>query len=893
MPNLIEIVVSGKNEAKGALAEAKRDSEGLAGTMNKMGLASTAILAGIGIEATKMATSYESSTTRLVTSAGESTKGLAVVSKGMKDMAGSVGTTAQDLSKGMYTVESAGFHAADGLTVLKAAAQGAKDENADLGTVANAVTDVLVDYHLKASDAADVTSKMVTAVSFGKTTFDDFSGSMHNILPLASAMHLQFADVSGVLAEMTAHGMSADQASQNMANAMRSLIAPTAKQEQEFKALGISAQDVRDKLSTAGLAGTMQFLAETAKKVGPNVLDQEAALKKLMGTAPGLSVALMTTGENFKSTTDAIKGISGASADAQGNVKGFSEVQQTLAFKVDAAKASFDSLMITLGNKFIPVLKDAMDWGNKNSDMLIRVGEAVATLAGALTAYSLITKVATAITAAFDVVMALMDAEMDANPVMLIVLALIALGVALYELLSHWKTVWGEVKKVVNDVWKFLTKTWDEVKKDAERIWGDIEKDASRIWGDIVGKVKQIWGDLSKEWDKTGGKVVTAIANTWTKVSGAISKEWDHIYADLSSIWGNLVELWNDTGGKVVTLAKEQWEFVYNGIIKPTWDEITGLFGTALGYIGNVTKTGWDAISGAVKTAWDGVYGIIRTVWDLIYGAISGAISVIGGFLKGAWDGIYGAAKASWDLIKGAINTPLDLIKDLFQLFTDFVTGHWSKLWNDVKKTASDLWNNIYGTISGTLGDIGKAVVTGAKSIWDGFKNGTAEALKSIGKAVGDVKNTVVNVFNDAIHWLEQVGKDIVQGLINGISSMASNVGGALGNIASNIGNALNPSNWFAHGGEVGHAATGGVRSGLVMVGEHGPELVRLPTGSTVRSNPDTMAALAGAGGGGGQVQLEWIGPVGDQFFEMFKQWIRIRGGTGPNSVQHALGQSW
>ena len=236
----------------------------------------------------------------------------------------------------MYTVESAGYHGADGLIVLKAAAQGAKDEGADLATVSNAVTDALVDYHLKATDAADITSKMVTAVSFGKTTFQDFSGSMHNILPLASAMHLGFADVSGVLAEMTAHGMSADQASQNMANAMRSLDAPTSTMQKEFTKLGITTSEVHDKLGTVGLAGTLQFLADTAKKSGGSVLDQEAALKKLVGTAPGLSVALMTTGENFDATSKAIKGISSASADAQGNVKGFSEIQGTLGFKVAA-----------------------------------------------------------------------------------------------------------------------------------------------------------------------------------------------------------------------------------------------------------------------------------------------------------------------------------------------------------------------------------------------------------------------------------------------------------------------------------------------------------------------------------------------------------------------------
>ena len=83
----------------------------------------------------------------------------------------------------MYYVESAGFSGANGLTVLKAAAQGAAAEGADTTTVAKALTDVLVDYHLKAGAAADVTSQMITAVAQGKTSLQEFSGVFASIVP--------------------------------------------------------------------------------------------------------------------------------------------------------------------------------------------------------------------------------------------------------------------------------------------------------------------------------------------------------------------------------------------------------------------------------------------------------------------------------------------------------------------------------------------------------------------------------------------------------------------------------------------------------------------------------------------------------------------------------------
>ena len=54
----------------------------------------------------------------------------------------------------------------------------------------------------------------------------------------------------------------------------------------------------------------------------------------------------------------------------------------------------------------------------------------------------------------------------------------------------------------------------------------------------------------------------------------------------------------------------------------------------------------------------------------------------------------------------------------------------------------------------------------------------------------------------------------------------------------------------FAHGGIVG-AAGGGPRAQWTMAGEHGRELIKLPPGSQVKSNPDTERMLAGVGGGG------------------------------------------
>ena len=287
--NLIEIVIIGKNLAKAPLAEAEGQGKSVAASMNKMGKVAGDALVGIAAESVKMATTYESVTTRLVTSAGEQNSNLKMVQKGMLDMAGQVGVSAIDLAHAMYYVESAGFHGADGLNVLKAAAQGAAAEGADTTTVVKAMTDVLVDYHLKASDAANVTSKMITAVSFGKTSLQDFSGAFASIVPAASAAGISFNDVAAALAEMTNHGFTANRASQNLAQALRSLLNPTGPMTGAFTKFGVSAAVLREKLAGPnGLTDAMEYLSQKATKAGKEGTPAfAAALKLLMGTAPG------------------------------------------------------------------------------------------------------------------------------------------------------------------------------------------------------------------------------------------------------------------------------------------------------------------------------------------------------------------------------------------------------------------------------------------------------------------------------------------------------------------------------------------------------------------------------------------------------------------------------
>lgn len=207
----------------------------------------------------------------LVTAGGESTKNLHGVEEGIKSIAVQTGISTSQLAEGMYTMEKAQMRGADGLRVLKAAAQGATDEQVDLGVMTNALTSIMRSYNIPTSKASSVTNQLVRASGEAKTSMQEFAGSLSTVLPVASAAGISFAEVGGAEATLTSHGTSAQESTQELANTIRALQAPNAVAVNEMQQFGISSVDVAQNLGKRGLTGTISYLSETIlKHMGPS-----------------------------------------------------------------------------------------------------------------------------------------------------------------------------------------------------------------------------------------------------------------------------------------------------------------------------------------------------------------------------------------------------------------------------------------------------------------------------------------------------------------------------------------------------------------------------------------------------------------------------------------------
>ncbi len=253
-------------EARGEVAKLETESRTHMAKFQAFGKAAAlGVAAGvvvIGVESVKMAGEFQTATSVLQTAAGESSAGLKIVRAGILDIAKSTGTTWQNLAEGMYQVEKAGYRGADGLKILKAAAQGAKEENASLSVVTNAMTSVMASYNIPADKAVQVMNALKTAAAGSKDTMQNYAASLSTVLPIASAAHISFAQLGGALAALTRHGTTAHEATQELNGAIRGLLTPLPAAQKAMAQLGISSIEVSQKLGQRGITGSMEYLTK-------------------------------------------------------------------------------------------------------------------------------------------------------------------------------------------------------------------------------------------------------------------------------------------------------------------------------------------------------------------------------------------------------------------------------------------------------------------------------------------------------------------------------------------------------------------------------------------------------------------------------------------------------
>ena len=210
----------------------------------------SAPLALIGGESIKMASSFQSSMELVHTQAGASQHEVDSLTGKVLNLALALGKSPQELSAGLFHVESAGYRGAKAMDVLKAATEGAKVGNTDMESVTNALVGTLKSGIGGVHGATDAMGQLNAIVGQGNMRMADLVGAISTgVLPKARAMGLSLKDVGAALDTLTVAGVPAQAAATRLGMTFSLMLPHSSLAVGAFQKIGLSqtqlAQDMR------------------------------------------------------------------------------------------------------------------------------------------------------------------------------------------------------------------------------------------------------------------------------------------------------------------------------------------------------------------------------------------------------------------------------------------------------------------------------------------------------------------------------------------------------------------------------------------------------------------------------------------------------------------------
>lgn len=442
----------------------------------------------------------------------------------------------------------------------------------------------------------------------------------------------------------------------------------------------------------------------------------------------------------------------------------------------------------------------------------------------------------------------MMNVLMNLNPIGLIIAAVIALVAGFIYLWNtsedfrnFWIGLWEGIKKAVGAAVDWIISAWEGMKEFFSNTWNglvDGTKNAvnsvkeawkgtkqwfADLWTGIKDTAMDMWDGVKQAFSDAVDGVVSTwqgvkqwFADLWNGIKSTISSIVDSIKDAIMSRFGVLIygirnafihmklflsTLWENLG----KIAGQMFEILKNIILAPVlfvtsmisggWEEAKN---NMIAVWNNILEAGaniWSSIQAifdsfllntkmAFLNVWTGIKAALAYVWTTISETAVNVFNGIVAYFVETWQNIKQAAIDSWESTKTAVAETWQNMKqgaiDLWNSVKQYFADLWQSTkenaintWKSIKQGVADAWENTKDAVVNTA----KNIVKGAAQAWEDLKTGVSNAVES-------VKNTF-----DKIRQIDllQIGKDIINGLINGITSKIEDVKNAVKDIAGSI----------------------------------------------------------------------------------------------------------
>ncbi len=297
----------------------------------------------------------------------------------------------------------------------------------------------------------------------------------------------------------------------------------------------------------------------------------------------------------------------------------------------------------------------------------------------------------------------------------------------------------------------------------------------------------------------------------------------------------------------------ETFRDIVNGAFELVGEVVEGVLGFFIDRLGNVVGTlrgVADFVAGVFTGDWDRAWSGIRTIFVNVFDLVLSLPLTILGALRDAVPAVVGA-------VVSAITGPFEGVPGAIGGFLDDAVGFVTGLPGRVVGALGTLGSRLFGIASAAF-DIASV---------DGFGAGLVAGVGAVVRFVTGIPGRIVDAIGAIGSILFQIGKDVINGFLDGLQAAWGGVSSWLGDRAEDVGNVFksvlgirSPSTVFI---EIGQNTIDGLQVGI----ENRQSSLRRTAGNVVgavasdAANVSPAATVAAPASSGGDIYITQTDP--------------------------------
>lgn len=397
--------------------------------------------------------------------------------------------------------------------------------------------------------------------------------------------------------------------------------------------------------------------------------------------------------------------------------------------------------------------------------------------------------------------------------------------------------VFTVVQTYVNLVITFFQTGWSILTTVVQTVWNTIVTVIQAVWMTIMTVIQTYITTVVTIFQAGWNVLTTVIQAVWTSIQVVIQGAWLIIQTIIQAALTVVVTIFTTVWNTVLTVVTTVWTMIRTSIqiaitavqvvIQTVLTSIMTIVTTVWNTIKTVTMTVWNAIKALIQlglaaikaiftgnfaafqtiisTAWNIIRTTTQSVWNTIRSAISSIINSIRSTIQSVFNairstitsimnGIRSTIQSVWNAIRSTITSVVNAVRSVVTSAFNAIRSIITSVMNAVRGTISSVWSSIRSIVSSAVNGVRSSVSSGfnalrgiVTSAWNGVNSAIRGAISTMMGMVRGIPGQIKGALGNLGGLLVGAGKSIIQGLINGVTSMI----GSLKNTFSSITNMI------------------------------------------------------------------------------------------------------